>query len=89
MHNLRPGYFFPSNSQDAAQLRSGTARVLDKVLSPALFALAPSVAIKSDELGRFAVEAAKGRCGDQSVFQNKQMVELLKSWKKGEKSDCC
>lgn len=85
VHNLRPGYFFPSNPEDAARLRSGFARVLDKIFAPALYAFAP--AIRSSDLGRFAVEAAKGRCGDQTVFQNSQIVNLVKSWKTGEKSD--
>lgn len=87
VHNLRPGYFVPSNPQDAARLRSGFTRGLDKVFGPAVYALAPSAAIKSQDLGRFAVEAAKGRCGDQTVFQNIEMVNLIKSWKTGEKSD--
>lgn len=77
---LRPGYFFPSDPIDAKEIRSGTERVLDCLLAPGLRALFPSAAIKTQDLGRFAVEAAKGRTGDEVVFSNGRMNELLNSW---------
>lgn len=77
---LKPGYFFPSNPTDAKEIRSGVERVLDYLLAPGMRALFPSAVIKTQDMGRFAVEIAKGKMGDEVAFSNERMNELLSSW---------
>ncbi|KAH8115883.1 hypothetical protein DFH11DRAFT_1506864 [Phellopilus nigrolimitatus] len=82
--NLRPGYFFPSNLEDAAALRSRGARALHIIMRPFLRAVMPSIATDIGDLARFAMEAAKGQAGAGATFTNKQMKELLEKWKNSE-----
>ena len=80
--NIRPGYFFPSNSKDATQVRSAGSRFADKPLRPTLNTLAPSLYIKIEDLARFALEAGKGRA-EPGTISNAGMRALLAEWKSG------
>ena len=77
---LRPGYFFPSNPQDARELRGGVLKCLDMILGPLMYATA--LGIRAQHLGRVAVAVAKG--GDdivgtgeqQELFGNSKIREI-------------
>ena len=79
---MRPGYFFPSKAyrKDALNQRSSTLRIADKVLAPALSAFYPAGLISVEEIGRFALEAARGRWEGKGgpIFQNADMKNLVK-----------
>lgn len=78
---LRPAYFFPAHADDRQQLRGGVARIFDKIATPLLSTLAPSFIVPIQELGKIAVEIAKGAYGDDEVFRNTHMKELIKKSK--------
>jgi len=79
-HIIRPGYFFPSAKypEDRKNQRSRVAGILDYALTPLFECAMPSLTVSTEELGRFAVELAKGRWPDQELFRNGQMRELVK-----------
>jgi hypothetical protein len=83
---LRPGYFFPSKAypQDAPNQRGLSLRIADKLLGTPLSVMYPSGVIAVEEIGRFALEAARGKWeaakGDPArIFENAEMKNLLKS----------
>ncbi|RPD56900.1 hypothetical protein L226DRAFT_615315 [Lentinus tigrinus ALCF2SS1-7] len=80
-HIYRPGYFFPSNKypEDRLNQRSALLRVADVAMGPLMRALMPSLYAPVEDLGRFAVEVAKGRWPQQILFRNADMRELMKS----------
>ncbi|EJD05628.1 uncharacterized protein FOMMEDRAFT_103763 [Fomitiporia mediterranea MF3/22] len=82
VYNIRPGYFFPSNPKDAATVRNGGARIMDKVLGPTLNFALSSMYIKIEDLARFALEAGKGRA-EPGTISNASMKEYLKKWNTG------
>ena len=79
---MRPGYFFPSKAyrKDAPNQRSFTLRVTDKVLAPALSVFYPAWLITVEEMGRFALESARGKWEGKGgpIFQNAEMKNLVK-----------
>ena len=79
---MRPGYFFPSKAyrKDALNQRSSTLRVTDKVLAPALSVFYPAGLISVEEIGRFALEAARGKWEGKGgpIFQNAEMKNFVK-----------
>ncbi|KAI0371356.1 hypothetical protein BV20DRAFT_965552 [Pilatotrama ljubarskyi] len=79
-HVFRPGYFFPSRTypEDRLNQRSAMLRAADVVLAPLLTALYPAGYTPIEDLGRFAVEVAKGRWPDQGLFRNADMRRLVK-----------
>ncbi|TDL15951.1 hypothetical protein BD410DRAFT_795883 [Rickenella mellea] len=79
--NIRPGYFFPSHPDDRQDLRTGFSRFIDRVIMPIVKTAAPSMAIDISDLGKVAVEIAKGKYGEDEVFSNAQMRGLLKTRK--------
>jgi hypothetical protein len=83
---LRPGYFYPSKAypQDAPNQRGLSLRVADKLLGGPLSVFYPSGVIAVEEIGRFALEAARGKWeeakgGPAGIFENAEMKKLLKS----------
>ncbi|TFK88543.1 hypothetical protein K466DRAFT_564693 [Polyporus arcularius HHB13444] len=80
-HIYRAGYFFPSKKypEDRLNQRSTLSRVADIAMGPVLRMLAPSLYSPIEDLGRFAVEVAKGRWPQQTFFRNADMRELMKS----------
>ncbi len=60
---MRPGYFFPSNAypKDAPNQRSSASRLTDKLLGPALSVFYLAGLISVEEIGKFALEAARGK----------------------------
>ncbi|CCM03998.1 uncharacterized protein FIBRA_06155 [Fibroporia radiculosa] len=80
-HIVRPGYFFPSLQypEDRKNQRSSTAQWLDYyVLTPLYKLLIPGVIVPVEDLGRFTVGLASGRWANQEVFQNRDMLKLVK-----------
>jgi hypothetical protein len=81
---IRPAYFFPSTKypEDAKNLRAGWERGLDWVLGGA-FRATTSFGITVEEMGTFAVEAAKGTWdGKGPIFSNNDMKTCLKTLEK-------
>ena len=82
---LRPGYFFPSKAypQDTLNQRSLTLRVADKLLGPPLSLFYAAGVISVEQIGQFALEAARGKWeakyGPARIFENTEMKDLLKS----------
>jgi hypothetical protein len=82
---VRPGYFFPSKAypQDAPNQRGLTLRIADKLLGPPLSVFYPAGVIAVEEIGQFAIEAARGKWeakdGPTQIFENAEMKNLLKS----------
>jgi len=80
---MRPGYFFPSNAypQDARNQRSTTLRLTDKLLGPALSVFYPAGLISVEEIGKFALEAARGKWEGKGgpIFENAEMKNIVKS----------
>ena len=60
---LRPGYFFPA--KEDAHIRSSTSRFIDKIVTPVISNLAPSVYTPVEGLGKVAVELSKGRWDEE------------------------
>ncbi|EMD34758.1 hypothetical protein CERSUDRAFT_125315 [Gelatoporia subvermispora B] len=79
-HILRPAYFFPSKNypEDRKNQRSSSAAYADCIMTPLISTLLPGQYTPVEDLGRFAVEAAKGRWSDETLFRNARMRELLK-----------
>jgi hypothetical protein len=82
---LRPGYFYPSKAypQDAPNQRGLTLRIADKLISTPLSIFYPAGVISVEEIGQFALEAARGKweakSGPSPIFENEEMEDLLKS----------
>jgi hypothetical protein len=81
---LRPGYFFPSKAypQDAPNQRGLGLRVADKFLSAPLSLFYPAGIVSVEQIGQFALEAARGKWeakGPAHIFENAEMKSLLKS----------
>lgn len=80
---MRPGYFFPSKAypEDALAQRTRTLRIADKLLGTPLSMLYPAATISVEEIGKFALEAARGRWEAKGgpIFQNAEMKKLLKN----------
>jgi len=79
---MRPGYFFPSKAypKDSLNQRSFSLRVADKLLGPALSVFYPSGIISVEEIGRFALEAGRGKWEGKGgpIFENTDMKKLVK-----------
>lgn len=78
---MRPAYFFPSKDHpsDRENIRSPTARAMDCFMTPLMKTILPSMYTPIEDLGLFAVEAAKGRWSDDKLFPNSKMRELIKA----------
>ncbi|KAG2044349.1 hypothetical protein BDR03DRAFT_938970 [Suillus americanus] len=78
---MRPAYFFPSKDHpsDRDNIRSPTARAMDCLMTPIMKTILPSMYTPIEDLGLFAVEAAKGRWSDEKLFSNSKMRELIKA----------
>ena len=80
---MRPGYFYPSKAypQDALNQRSLILRVADKIFSVPLSVFYPSGVISVEQIGQFALEAARGKWGAQGgpIFENAEMTKCLKN----------
>jgi hypothetical protein len=80
---MRPGYFFPSNAypRDARNQRSLSLRILDKFLGPAFSLFYPAGVISVEEIGKFALEAARGKWEAKGgpIFENAEMKNLVRS----------
>lgn len=81
VYNLRPGYFYPSNSDDAALVRSQVLRSVHKFVMNPLFTIMPSLKIKTEDLALFALEAGKGRVAE-GMYRNTTMLEQTRTWRK-------
>ena len=79
---MRPGYFFPSNAypKDAPNQRSSASRLTDKLLGPALSVFYLAALISVEEIGKFALEAARGKWEGKGgpIFENAEMKNLVK-----------
>ena len=82
---LRPGYFFPSKAypQDAPNQRGLALRISDKLLGASLSMFYPARMISVEQIGQFALYAARGKWeakyGPDRIFENSEMKDLLKS----------
>lgn len=80
---MRPGYFFPSKAypKDALNQRKFSLRVVDTIFGPALSVLYSSGFISVEEIGQFALEAARGKWDGKGgpIFENTEMKNLVKS----------
>jgi hypothetical protein len=82
---LRPGYFFPSKAypQDAPNQRSLSLRITDKLFGAPLSIFYPAGVISVEQMGQFALEAARGKWeakyGLARIFENSEMKDHLKS----------
>lgn len=82
---LRPGYFFPSKAypQDAPNQRSLFYRIADKLLGTPLAIFYPAGVISVENIGQFALEAARGKWEEKDIlvriFENSEMKDFLKS----------
>ncbi|KAF9225539.1 hypothetical protein BS17DRAFT_700622 [Gyrodon lividus] len=73
-------YFFPSKEHQSDQVNicSLTARAIDTIAGLIVLTMFPSQFTPIDDLGLFAVEAAKGRWADDNLFRNRRILwELL------------
>ncbi|KAI0777385.1 hypothetical protein BD413DRAFT_468185 [Trametes elegans] len=79
VHVFRPAYFFPSKKypEDRMNQRSTLLRVVDATLGPLVAAATPSWYTPTEELGRFAVELAKGRWPDKVLYRNAEARKLV------------
>jgi hypothetical protein len=79
---MRPGYFFPSKAyrKDAPNQRPSALRVADLLFAPALSMFYPAGLISVEEIGRFALEAARGKWEGKGgpIFENADMKNLVK-----------
>ncbi|KAF7985984.1 hypothetical protein HWV62_41290 [Athelia sp. TMB] len=74
---LRPAYFFPAFPAFRQNIRGAGARALDCTLGSVFSTLTPSLYTPVEQMGQFAVELAKGRWGDETLFNNKRMRQLF------------
>jgi len=74
---IRPAYFFPTKA-DRNHIRSATGRVINVIATPLLSTIMPSYYTGVEELGRIAVEFAKGRWGDERLIRASRIHELMK-----------
>ena len=82
---MRPAYFFPSKAypKDALNQRSSTLRVVHKLVVPLLSVFYPQGLISVEEMGQFALEAARGKWEWEGglIFENVEMKNLVKGLK--------
>ena len=81
---LRPGYFYPSKAypQDAPNQRGLALRLSDKIINAPLSLFYPAGVITVEQMGRFALEAARGKWEAKvpaRIYENPEMKNLLKS----------
>ena len=80
---MRPAYFFPSKAypQDAPNQRGLTLRIVDKLVAVPLSIFYPSGVISVEQIGQFALEAARGKWETKGgpIFENAEMKKLLKT----------
>jgi len=77
--SLRPGYFFPSNSDDAKLIRSPFRRGVNTIASSLFYSA--GLGIRVQDLSRAAVEVAKGKFDGEVLFSNDRMKEIAEAWK--------
>ncbi|KAH9926775.1 uncharacterized protein B0H18DRAFT_1005511 [Fomitopsis serialis] len=77
---FRPAYFFPPKKypEDRKNQRPAWFRALDIVMTPVVKTLLPSIYTPTEDLGKFAIELAKGRWPEKVLFRNVEMRELVK-----------
>ncbi|KAI0263108.1 hypothetical protein BC834DRAFT_335425 [Gloeopeniophorella convolvens] len=82
---MRPGYFYASreHKQDARNQRGLTERLVDTFIGRPFELLYPKGVIKGEEIGKFAMEAARGRWDNSGgpIFENPEMKDMLKGLK--------
>jgi hypothetical protein len=80
---MRPGYFYPSKAypQDALNQRNLSLRIMDKLLGTPLSTFYPAGVISVEQIGQFALEAARGKWENKGgpIFENVEMKKYLKS----------
>ncbi|KAG1754962.1 uncharacterized protein EDB91DRAFT_262829 [Suillus paluster] len=78
---MRPAYFFPSKDHpsDRENIRSPAARAIDCLAAPVMRTILPSMYTPIEDLGLFAIEAAKGRWSDENLFPNSKIREYIKA----------
>ncbi|OBZ77716.1 hypothetical protein A0H81_02626 [Grifola frondosa] len=76
-HIYRPGYFAPL-PEDRKYQRSWSIGMLDRVMTPLMSTLTPSLVSPIQDLARFVVEVAKGRWPEKTLFRNADMLKLIK-----------
>ncbi|KAG0700675.1 hypothetical protein DFH29DRAFT_611355 [Suillus ampliporus] len=78
---MRPAYFFPSKDHpsDRENIRSPILRAIDCLATPIMKTVLPSMYTPIEDLGLFAVEAAKGRWSDENFFPNSKIREYIKT----------
>ncbi|KAK7439781.1 hypothetical protein VKT23_017355 [Stygiomarasmius scandens] len=74
---LRPSGFAPEDPIIMKNTRSTTQRLLLGLFMPVFATLIPSRFIRVGDLSRFALETAKGRWGDEKVFDNVRMKKMV------------
>ncbi|KZS90071.1 hypothetical protein SISNIDRAFT_488606 [Sistotremastrum niveocremeum HHB9708] len=71
--NLRPGYFAPQDWGDIAATRGRLFGLADKLVLRWYTALSTNLAVRVEDLGKFAVDVAKGEHGNDDLYRNVQM----------------
>lgn len=71
--NLRPGYFAPQDWGDIAATRGRLFGIADKLILRWYTAFATNLAVRVEDLGKFAVDVAKGLHGNDDLYRNFQM----------------
>lgn len=75
--SLRPAYFKPVEPEDSMQTRGGESAI-ERVALGALSWLMPSISIHVKDLARASLEVAKGKCGDDRVYENAALKKIGK-----------
>ena len=81
---MRRGFFVPTKAypQDAPNQRSLSLRIADKFVVAPLWMFYPAGMISVEQIGQFALEAARGKWeamyGLIRIFENSEMKDLLK-----------
>ena len=84
VYNLRPGYFYPSDPEDAKSVRPFKMRLIHSVLTPVLKVAFPAIPIKIEDLAAFSLLAGKGYFEPQT-YSNTRIKELIKKWRDSSK----
>lgn len=71
--NLRPGYFAPQDWGDIAATRGRLFGIADKLVLRWYTAFSTNLAVRVEDLGKFAVDVAKGLHGNDDLYRNFQM----------------
>ena len=72
---IRPSYFTPATKEDH-ETRTLKENTILRYMMGALATVIPAIGIQPQQLGKAALEIAKGKYDGQAIFENAQLKDI-------------